>query len=106
MKYTKDNLSNGLTPEYVSACKSLDMWLRKKYGGSYIKGAISESRRTIWFDAPAMFGNRSSCGYSWASIHINGTFGVVFSFWKPPKTCAVEAKIPCDKLQWEIREIE
>ncbi|MBQ6724087.1 MAG: hypothetical protein IJQ84_06195 [Paludibacteraceae bacterium] len=113
MKYTKESLQStaawrsNISPEYKSACKSLDMWMCRKFGRqwdgrSYCRGAISESRDCYWFAPPIIDGY--SCGYSWASVHKNGTFGVVFSY--AHKTYVIEAKIPCDKLHWEIKEME
>lgn len=104
MKYTKENLGQGLTPEYISACKSLDMWLRHKYGGGpYLKGAISESRNSYWFEPPTIDGYRGS--WIWASVNRGGeSFGILA--WSKGKTYSIEAKIPCDKLHWEIKEME
>lgn len=104
MKYTHENLSCGLTPEYVSACKSLEMFMRRTFGthynGSYNRGAVSERHDIYWFAPPSLDGVYYCGGYSWVTCRRNGTFGVGFTFGDTNKYMKIEAKIPCNKLSW------
>lgn len=109
MKYTVENLSEGLTPEYKSACKSLEMYMRKKFGeGNYWLGT-SEFRSRYWFMPPHLEGCVRG-GSLWASTKRNGTFGIMFHYYKESGedycTLLIEAKIPCDKLAWKVTKVE
>lgn len=107
MKYTKENIT-GMTPEYVSACRSLDMYIRKKFKcPSCNRGAISETRQTFWFQPPPIEGYvRGS--WVWAGTHGDKAFGISFHYYdynqRVAFTLVIEAKIPCDKLAWKVRE--
>lgn len=109
MKYTVENLSEGLTPEYKSACKSLEMYMRKNFGERNYWLGKDEFELRYWFMPPHLEGCVRGPSLS-ASTKLNGTFGVMFHYYKESMEdyCKlfIEAKIPCDKLAWKVRKVE